>query len=109
MRGMKTFLIALLLVFVAACSYPTQSRVRPQPLTSGVIESVEPVETANPAAPAPEETEDDDEDASALYGERVIVRLDDGRFVYVLYTGPRQFHAGQPVRVGVGEWGAFIL
>jgi hypothetical protein len=27
----------------------------------------------------------------------------------VLYTGPRQFHVGQAVRVGVGEWGAFIL
>src|SRR2546422_764674 len=34
---------------------------------------------------------------------------DGGRTVYLVYTGPRQFQAGQPVRVHVSDGGVFIL
>ena len=39
---------------------------------------------------------------------RVLVGAN-GRTVYLVYTGPRQFQAGEPVRVHVSDAGVFIL
>jgi hypothetical protein len=74
-------------------------------LSPGTIESVAPVELGDPAAPA----DGGNDDADPSYGDRVVVRLDDGRTVYLVYTGPRHFEAGQPVRVHVGDSAVFIL
>jgi hypothetical protein len=41
--------------------------------------------------------------------EQVVVRLDDGSEVTLLYAGPRHIEAGQRVRVYVGEGGSFLL
>jgi hypothetical protein len=39
----------------------------------------------------------------------VVVRLDDGSEVTLLYAGPRRIQAGERVRVYVGEGGSFLL
>ena len=103
MHRMKYFLIAVSL-FLAACTQ-THAPGALNQLTPGVIEDVQPVELGDPAAPADEPKDD----AEPSYGDRVVVRLDDGRTVYLVYTGPRQFQAGQPVRVHVSDAGVFIL
>ena len=103
MRGMKYFLLAVSL-FLAACTQ-THAPGALNQLTPGVIEDVRPVELGDPAAPVDEPRDD----AEPTYGDRVVVRLDDGRTVYLVYTGPRQFQAGQPVRVHVSDAGVFIL
>ena len=103
MRRMKYFLIAVSL-FLAACTQ-THAPGALNQLTPGVIENVQPVELGDPAAPVDEPNDD----AQPSYGDRIIVRLDDGRTVYLVYTGPRQFQAGQPVRVHVSDAGVFIL
>ena len=105
---MKSALAAAVLCLLAACSNPASSPSTA--LTSGVVEHVEPVELRSLSAPPDENGRDEDEDDSdRRYGDRVIVRLDDGRSVYVLYTGPRRLHVGEAVRVGLGESSAFIL
>ena len=103
MAPMKNFLLAASLL-LAACSQ-THAPGALNQLSPGVIENVEPVELGNPAAPADEPADD----AEPAYGDRVVVRLDDGRTVYLIYTGPRRFEPGQPVRVRVGDAGVFIL
>jgi hypothetical protein len=107
MRRMKHFLIAALLL-LAAC---TNARHSPpgalQGISPGTIESVEPVELRDPAPAQPEDGGDDD--AAPEYGDRLIVRLNDGRTVYLVYTGPRHFHNGQVVRVHVSNSSIFIV
>ena len=90
MRRMKYFLIAVSL-FLAACSASQQSPAALQQVSPGTIESIEPVELGNPAAPA----DDGEDDAEPTFGDRLVVRLEDGRTVFLVYTGPRHFHAGQ--------------
>jgi hypothetical protein len=41
--------------------------------------------------------------------EHVVVRLDDGSEVTLLYAGPRRIQAGERVRVYVGQGGSFLL
>lgn len=103
MRGMKTFLLAASLL-LAACTQ-TNAPGELHRLLPGVIENVQPVELGNPAAPADAPSDD----AEPAYGDRLVVRLDDGRTVYLIYTGPRRFEPGQPVRVRVSDAGVFIL
>ncbi len=102
---MKYFLIAVSLL-LAACSDSLRSPGALEQLSPGVIESVAPVELGNPAPAQPDKGDDD---ADPSYGDRVVVRLDDGRTVYLVYSGPRQFRAGEPVRVHVSDVGVFIL
>jgi len=104
MRRMKHLLIATLLL-VAAC---TDFRRAAQPFDGvmpGTIENVEPVELPDPAA----EPDNGDDDGTPEHGDRVVVRLKDGRTVYLVYTGPRRFHAGQAVRVHVSDSSVFIV
>ena len=103
MHRMRNLLLAASL-FLAACTQAAGPGTL-NSLSPGVIEDVQPVELGNPAAPADQPKDD----AAPAYGDRVVVRLDDGRTVYLVYTGPRKFVAGQPVRVHVGDAGAFIL
>ena len=106
MRRMKLLLIAALLL-LAAC---TDARRAPQPvdgLTPGTIEHVEPVELPDAAPAQPEDGDDDD--AAPAYGDQLVVRLKDGRTVYLVYTGPRHFRAGQVVRVRVSDSSIFIV
>jgi hypothetical protein len=66
------------------------------------------------AAPEPEEPwedtrlgyEDPTDDAPR---DQVVVRLDDGSEVTVLYAGPRILEPGERVRVYLGERSAFLL
>lgn len=104
LRCMKYFLIAISLV-LAACSQVREPSELQQ-LSPGTIESVEPVELADPMAPPAEERNDD---AEPSYADRVVVRLNDGRTVYLVYTGPRHFHTGQVVRMHVSDSSIFIL
>ena len=104
MRRMKYFLIAVSL-FLAACSASQQSPAALQQVSPGTIESIEPVELGNPAAPA----DDGEDDAEPTFGDRLVVRLEDGRTVFLVYTGPRHFHAGQVVRVHLSDSAIFIL
>jgi hypothetical protein len=104
MRGMRHILIAALLL-VAACTDMGRGQRALRGLAPGTIESVEPVELGNPA-PAKDE---DDDDAPPEYGDRLVVRLKDGRTVYMVYTGPRHFHEGQVVRVHISDGAIFLL
>ena len=101
---MKHLLIAVLLL-LAACS---DVRRATQPLDGvmpGTIENVQPVELPDPAA----QPDHGDDEGTPDYGDRVVVRLKDGRTVYLVYTGPRRFHAGQAVRVHVSDSSIFIV
>jgi hypothetical protein len=100
---MKYFLIAISLV-LAACSQVREPGELQQ-LSPGTIESVEAVELADPMAPSAE----GNDDAEPSYADRVVVRLKDGRTVYLVYTGPRHFHTGQVVRMHVSDSSIFIL
>jgi hypothetical protein len=97
---MRHLRIALLLL-IAACTAP-------QPFDGvmpGTIENVEPFELPHPAA----QPDEGDDDGPPQYGDRVVVRLNDGRTVYLVYTGPRRLHAGQAVRVRVSDSSIFIV
>lgn len=104
MRRMKYFLIAVLLS-LAACSASQQSVSALPQVSPGTIESVEPAELGDPAV----SPDDGNDDAEPSYGERLAVRLQDGRTVFLVYTGPRHFHAGQVVRVHVTDSAIFIV
>jgi hypothetical protein len=105
MHGMKHFLVATLLTLVAACSDLHRSPGEPQPVVPGTIESTAPVERAIPVA----EPDDGDDDPAPVFGDRLVVRLNDGRTVFLVNTGPRHFHTGQVVRVYVSDSSIFIL
>jgi hypothetical protein len=103
MRCMKYFLIAVLLS-LAACSASQRSPGVVQQTSPGTIESVESAELGDPAPP-----DERNDEAEPSYGERLAVRLQDGRTVFLVYTGPRHFHAGQVVRMHVTDSAIFIL
>jgi hypothetical protein len=106
MRRMKRFLIAVVLL-LAACTGTRHAPHAVDGLVPGTIENIEPVELRAPSA---EQSEDDDgDDPAPEYGDRLIVRLNDGRTVYLVYNGPRHFHAGQVVRVRVTDSSIFIV
>jgi len=56
--------------------------------------------------PSPDEGNDE---AEPSYGDRLVVRLQDGRTVFLVYTGPRHFHAGRWCRMHVTDSAIFIL
>jgi hypothetical protein len=101
---MKHLLLAALLLF-AACTDIGRTPQRFDGVMPGTIENVEPVELPDPAA----QPDDGDDEGTPEYGDRVVVRLDDGRTVYLVYTGPRRFHTGQVVRVRVTDSSVFIV
>jgi hypothetical protein len=103
MRSMKYLLLAVSLL-LAACTQ-THAPGALNQLSPGVIEDVQPVELGDPAPPEDEP----DDDAEPTYGDRLVVRLDDGRTVYLVYTGPRHFEAGEAVRVHLSDAGVFVL
>ena len=106
MRRMKHLFIAALLLLAACTDLGRGSRTLQQ-LTPGTIEDVEPVELRDPAPADGEDVEDNDE--APQYGDRLIVRLNDGRTIYMVYTGPRHFHSGQVVRVHLSDNAIFVL
>jgi len=101
---MKSLAISLLLLTLVACSGPRASRTD-QGLSPGVIESVQPIDLSNPAAPP----EDGDDDPDPMPADSLVVRLDDGRTIYMTYTGPRRFEPGEAVRVRIDAATVFIL
>ena len=105
MRRMKYLLFAVI-VLLSACSELRRSPAELQHVSPGTIESVEPVELGDPAPATPE---DGDDDAAPQFGDRLAVRLNDGRTVYLVYTGPRRFRAGQVVRVHLSDSAIFVL
>jgi hypothetical protein len=104
LRCMKYLLIAAVL-FLAACSASQRSASALPQVSPATIESVEPAELGDPAT-SPDEGNDE---AQPSYGDRLVVRLQDGRTVFLVYTGPRHFHAGQVVRMHVTDSAIFIL
>lgn len=104
MRRMKHLLIAALLL-LAACTDFRRVALPFDGVIPGTIEDVEPVELPDPAA----QPDNGDDDGMPGHGDRVVVRLKDGRTVYLVYTGPRRFHAGQGVRVRVTDSSIFIV
>ena len=101
---MKHLLIAALLL-LAACTDLRRGTQHLDGVMPGTIENVQPVELPDPAA----QPDDGDDEGTPEYGDRVVVRLKDGRTVYLVYTGPRRFHAGQAVRVHVSDSSIFIV
>ena len=96
-------LVAFALVLVlTACSNSQRS---PNELAPGMVEDVQSLEVGDPAAP--EDAPQDDRQPE--YADRLIVRLKDGRTVYLVYNGPRHFEPGQPVRVHITDTGIFLL
>lgn len=66
------------------------------------------------AAPEPEEPWEDthlsyEDPADGAPREHVVVRLDDGREVVILYAGPRHIEPGQRVRVFLGRRAPVLL
>jgi hypothetical protein len=66
------------------------------------------------AAPEPEEAWEDshlsyEDPLDAAPREQVVVRLDDGSEVTLLYAGPREIEPGERVRVYLGGRAAFLL
>jgi hypothetical protein len=110
MLRMKSALLAVLVsLMLAACSDSLRSPDRSRgAVAPGTIEQVDPVELRSLSVPDEDELSSAD-DPERRYGDRLVVRLDDGRHVYLIYTGPRQFLPGQSVYVRVGKSGAFIL
>ena len=106
MRRMKHLLFASLL-FLAACTNGPRAPHTLEGLVPGTIENVAPVELRAP--PAEQSEDDDGDDPAPEFGDRLIVRLNDGRTVYLVYNGPRHFHAGQVVRVRVTDSSIFIV
>ncbi len=102
---MKAFLIATLLL-VAACSDGLGPSQAERDLSLGIVESVEQVELGNPLGA---DTDGDEDDQDARFASQIVVRLDDGRSVILVYTGVRRFQAGQQVRVHVSDRGAFMM
>ena len=86
---------------------PTEARAVAGDIVRGTVRSVL-------AAPDPEEPwerthlsyEDPLDEAPR---EQVVVRLDDGSEVSLLYAGPRHIEPGERVRVYVGEGAWFLL
>jgi len=101
---MKAFLVAALLLLAACSDWPGPHAERD--LSPGLIESVEQVELGVPPEVDPGRDEDD---ADTQLGSQLVVRLDDGRTVILVYTGARSFAAGQRVRVHVSDLGAFVM
>ena len=97
-------MLSLLFFALVACSGPRASHTS-QGLAPGIVESVEPIDLSNPAAPA----DDGDDDPEPVPGDRLVVQLDDGRTIYMIYNGPRHFEAGEPVRVRIDDATVFIL
>ena len=102
---MKAFLIATLLL-VTACSDGLDSSPAVHDLSPGIVESVEQVELGTPA---PADPDVGDDYAEPRFGDQIVVRLEDGRAVILVYTGERHFQAGQRVRVHVSDLGVFLL
>src|SRR5688572_17107879 len=110
--------VVVALVALAGCSkvhaqfdlpFPvrTEARAAAGDIVQGTVRSVL-------AAPEPEEAwerthlsyEDPLDEAPR---EQVVVRLDDGSEVTLLYAGPRDIQAGERVRVYLGEDASFLL
>ena len=102
---MRALLIAALLL-LGACSGGLAPGQAAQNLLPGVVESVAQVEPDSAPEPDPQRDQDD---LAAPSGTELVVRLDDGRTVVLSYTGPRNFAAGQRVRVHLDERSAFVM
>jgi hypothetical protein len=89
---------ALLLVLA-----PAQAEQR---LVPGRVESVQQVEPDGPAEVDPKR---DPEELDPPLRTQLVVRLDDGRRLFVTYSGKRQFAGGERVRVHIDERSAFVL
>ena len=86
---------------------PFQARAAAGDIVQGTVRSV----LAAPDAEEPwEHTHLSYEDAlDGAPREQVVVRLDDGSEVALLYAGPRQIERGERVRVYLGEGAWFLL
>jgi hypothetical protein len=114
---MKKVLLAVLAVLVLSSCVPfgfcsaenrSDARAAAGDIVPGTVRSV----LAAPEREAPWEhtphlSYEDPLDEAAR--EHVVVRLDDGSEVTLLYAGPRHIQAGERVRVYVGEGGSFLL
>ena len=113
---MRKILLAVLALLVLAsctplCMSSEQHRAEARAVTGDIVQGT--VRSVL-AAPEPEEPwehthlsyEDPLDDPPR---EQVVVRLDDGSEVTLLYAGPRHIQAGERVRVYVGEGGSFLL
>ncbi len=102
---MKALVVAALLL-VAACSDSLGSFPADRDLSPGIVESVERVELGSPIQAS---RDADSDEPDQRFGNQIVVRLDDGGTVILVYTGARRFQAGQRVRVHVSDLGAFIM
>jgi len=109
------------LVALAGCNSHAQRAAAPMSVAAaieagraGVPRAVEGTVRSVLAAPEPEETPEDshlsyEDPLDAAPREQVVVRLDDGSEVTLLYAGPRELEAGERVRVYLGEGASFLL
>ncbi|MEA3193759.1 MAG: hypothetical protein QOD26_2092 [Betaproteobacteria bacterium] len=105
---MKTLLIvAVLELSLAACSGGPGRTPADGEVSSGVVERAQQVELLSPAETDRQDGEEDLDDAR--FATQLVVRLNDGRTVTIVYSGPRHFEAGQRVRVHADEKAAFVL
>ena len=104
--GSMAALVVAELLLVAACSDSLGSLPADRGLSPGIVESVERVELGSPIQAS---RDADKEEPDQRFGNQIVVRLDDGRTVILVYTGVRRFQAGQRVRVHVSDRAAFVL
>jgi hypothetical protein len=102
---MKALVITALLL-VVACSDGPGSPPADDDLSPGIVERVAQIELGSPVRGNADSETDDPE---PRFGKQIVVRLDDGRTVILVYTGARRFQAGQRVRVHVSDLSAFSM
>ncbi len=102
---MKALVVAMLLLAVA-CSDNLGSPPVDHDLSLGIVESVEKVELRSPILAS---VDGDKAEPDPRFGHYIVVQLDDGRTVILVYTGVRRFQAGQRVRVHVNDVGPFMM
>ena len=71
-----------------------------------MVESVQQVE---PDSPSDLDPKRDPEELEPPLRTQLVVRLKDGRTLFVTYGGKRQFEAGEHVRVHIDDNSAFVL
>ena len=113
---MKKILLAVLALLVLAsctplCMSSEQHRAEARAVTGDIVRGT--VRSVL-AAPEPEEPWEHthlsyEDPLDGAPREQVVVRLDDGSEVALLYAGPRQVEPGERVRVYLGEGAWFLL
>jgi hypothetical protein len=93
-------------LFVIALLLGLSSAQAQQSLVPGVVESVQQVE---PDGPGDVDPKKDPEDLDPPLRTQLVVRLKDGRTLFVTYGGKRQFEAGERVRVHIDDRSAIVL